>query len=115
VPAGYVSEIYFNLEAPQGVTELPDAKVTIQATYTVSAESELYAYAMTRSELGIPSPDEAYAVIWRSLLLQKKNKLEPQHEQYLEQLTDLYKPHLAARADRKIVVGQNNYDWRKLK
>ncbi|MBB3053760.1 hypothetical protein [Mucilaginibacter gotjawali] len=115
VPANYESDIYFNLVAPSGVTSLPDAKVTIQATYTVSGESELYAYGMTRQELGMPSPDEAYAMIWRQLLAAGKNRLEPHHEQYLEQLTDLFKPgNKMQAADRKIVVGQNNYDWKTI-
>ncbi|BAU54021.1 hypothetical protein MgSA37_02192 [Mucilaginibacter gotjawali] len=115
MPANYESDIYFNLVAPSGVTSLPDAKVTIQATYTVSGESELYAYGMTRQELGMPSPDEAYAMIWRQLLAAGKNRLEPHHEQYLEQLTDLFKPgNKMQAADRKIVVGQNNYDWKTI-
>jgi len=114
VPAGYVSDVFFNLEAPPGVTDLPDARVVIQATYTVAAESELYAYAQTSAELGIPSADEAYAAIWRNLVATSGKKLEPHHEQYLEQLTDLFaRQKTLAAPDRAIIVGQNNYDWKK--
>jgi len=114
VPANYVSDVFFNLQAPAGVTSLPDARVVIQATVIVPAESELYAYAKTRAELGIPNVDEAYGAIWRQLLASGGKKLEPHHEQYLEQLTDLYaRQKTLALPDREIIVGQNNYDWKK--
>jgi hypothetical protein len=115
VPAGYISDVYFNMEAPEGVKELPDgAKIAIQAFYTVSQENPLYAFAKTRAELGIPSVDEAYAVIMRSLIAQKKTNLEPYHEHYLDQLSKLYvRQPLLATADRKIIVGQNIYEWKK--
>lgn len=112
VPANYKSDIFVNISAPKGVTNLDGAKVTIQAAYPVAEGSHLFTLAKTHSELGIPSTDEAYAMIMRELVRTKGGKMEQHHEQYLDQLNDLHRPLLAG-PQRLIVVGQNIYDWKK--
>jgi hypothetical protein len=112
VPANYVSDIYVNVSAPKGVTNLNNAKVTIQAAYPTSFESHLYAYGKTNAELGIPNPDEAYAMIMREISRTKGGQMEQHHEQYLDQLSDLHRPNTLDLPQRLIVVGQNNYDWK---
>lgn len=118
VPADYVSDIYFNLQAPDGVTDLSKAKVSIQAAYPTNTSSELHTLAKSPKELGMPSADEAYATILRDISKQKGGGgLQPHHEQYLEQLTDMYarlNTGAGGGPARLIIVGQNNYDWKKL-
>jgi hypothetical protein len=111
VPAKYISDIYFNLEAPPGVTDLSTAKVTIQAAYPTPPGSALFTLGHTSAELGIPTPDGAYGRIRRQLEKSgEPSKLEAHHEQYLEQLTDL---QAATGPSRLIVVGANSWLWKK--
>lgn len=114
VPANYVSDIYFNLQAPEGVKDLANAKVSIQAAYPTNVNSDLYTFAKTPAELGMPSADEAYAAIRRSLDMENLNKLHPHHEQYLDQLNDMHSRlnTVSSGPTRLIVVGQNNYNWK---
>ncbi len=112
VPAGYKSDIFVNVSAPKGVTNLDNAKVTIQAAYPLDPASQLYALGKTQHELGIPNPDEAYAMIMRQLE-KNKGKKDINHEQYLDQLSDLFAAEKVGGPQRLIVVGQNNYEWKK--
>ncbi|GGX14262.1 hypothetical protein [Aquimarina muelleri] len=115
VPANYVSDIYFNLQAPAGVKDLSKAKVSIQAAYPTHITSELYTLAKSPAELGMPSADEVFAILMRGLNKQKGEVLRPHHEQYLEQLTDMHaqlNSDVRSGPQRLIVVGQNNYDWK---
>jgi hypothetical protein len=112
VPANYVSDIYFNLEAPAGVTDLSDAVVEIQAAYPMTSGSSLYTLGHAPSELGIPSPDQAYARIKKELEKSgEKSGLLSHHEQYLDQLSALAAP--VGGPTRLIVVGAMNYNWKK--
>ncbi|WP_118951556.1 hypothetical protein [Taibaiella helva] len=107
VPAGYVSDIYFNLEAPPGVTDLSEAVIDIQTAYPTNPGTELFQYAHAPSEFGIPTVDEAYARIKRELERSgDSSRLLSHHDQYLEQLIALGGPK------RLIVVGAMNYIWK---
>jgi hypothetical protein len=111
VPANYASDIYFNLQAPQGVTDLSTATVEIQAAYPSTPGTALYDLGYAPSELGIPSPDEAYARIKKELERSgEPSRLLAHHDQYLSQLEAL---QVAAGPTRLTVVGAMNYDWKK--
>jgi hypothetical protein len=111
VPKGYVSDIYFNLEAPPGVTDLSNAKVTIRANYAPEMYSRLWSLGHTRAELGMPTPEHAYGEIKRQLEARgESTKLTKEHDQYLQQLTDL---HVKAGPVRLVVVGANSWEWKK--
>ena len=110
VPAGYKSDIYFNLEAPPGVTDLSTAKVEIQAAYPMSSSSPNFHLGFTNSELGVPTVDEAYARIMRDFDLSGQSmRLQAHHEQYLAQLEAL----TVGGPVRLTVVGDYNYEWKK--
>jgi hypothetical protein len=110
VPKNYESTIFFNLEAPAGVTDLSTATVQIQAAYPMTAASEYYHLGFTNAELGIPTPDMAYAMIMRDLERSgERMKLESHHEMYLAQLEAL----VGAPPSRLTVVGAMNFDWKK--
>jgi hypothetical protein len=110
VPANYVSDIYFNLEAPPGVTNLDNAKVQIRAAYPLEPSHSLFALGHTRAELGIPSADEAYARIKRQLKSSGvSSQLSADHEMHLEQLLALER----SGPVRMVVVGAMNYNWKK--
>jgi hypothetical protein len=55
VPANYASDIYFNLEAPPGVTDLGNASITIQASYPTPPGSPLQAHGQSLQDMGLPS------------------------------------------------------------
>jgi len=113
VPANYASDIYFNLEAPPGVTDLSNASVDIQAAYPTTPSNKLYTLAHTPAELGIPTMDEGYARIKREMEKSgESSKLLAHHEMYLEQLNALSAAP-SGGPKRLIVVGAMNYDWRK--
>lgn len=110
IPPNYVSDIYFNLRAPIG-SDLTTAKVEIQAAYPTNPGSSLYEFSHSPGELGFPSSNEAFAMIKKQLERENQEKLQSYHEMYLSQLETVEK--LAGGPTRLIVVGSNNYIWKK--
>lgn len=110
VPKNYESNIFFNLEAPAGTPNLNDATVQIQAAYPMNPSSPNYHLGYTNRELGVPTPDEAYARIMRDMERSgSRAVLEDHQEMYLSQLEELYK----GGPTRLTVVGAMNFDWKK--
>jgi hypothetical protein len=111
VPANYESDIYFNLEAPAGVTDLSTATVDIQAAYPSTSGTALYQLAFAPSELGIPTPEEGYARILQQLAKDGQPlKMMAHHDQYLAQLEALATSK--GGPTRLTVVGAMNYSWK---
>lgn len=110
VPKDYESNIFFNLEAPAGVTDLSTATVQIQAAYPMTPSMANYHLGYSNAELGVPTPEVAYARIMRDLERSgERMKLESHHDMYLSQLEDLMK----GGPTRLTVVGAMNFDWKK--
>lgn len=108
VPANWSSVISMTMSAPAG-TSLVGAKMHIQAAYPTAPGTDLFMYGHTQSELGIPHPDMARNNIMRQLYYADQPlQLQPEHEQYLEQLVSL---QANIGPSRLIVVGENAVHW----
>lgn len=110
IPAHWNSDVYMTATAPPGVNFPEDAAMSIQVSFPVSSSSDLFEYAHTLEELGIPHPDVARNRIMRQLYYDNQPlRLQPHHHQYLEQLIRLY---AVTGPTRRIVVGENTGVWK---
>mgnify|MGYP000347602534 CR=1 FL=1 len=110
IPANWEGNVVLNITAPAGTKMPNDASIAIQSTYVVNNDNALFQKAFTLEEIGVPHPDVARMQIMRKLYNDGQSlKLQPSHEQYLEQLLSLrggFGP-----SGRTVIVGQNTQIW----